>query len=67
MRIIEHGPDVGTHKGRGIPGYIISTRGDRFDFDRIAVLDLDGAFELDRLAPDEAIIAPGLIYRRSKR
>jgi hypothetical protein len=63
MRVIEHGPSVGEHKGRKIPGYFVDARGLRYDFNRVAVLDADGGFVLAHLAEDEAIMAPGLIYR----
>jgi hypothetical protein len=63
MRVIEHGPSIGDHKGREIPEYIVESRGLRYDFNRVAVLDADGGFDLGHLARDEAIIAPGLVYR----
>ena len=63
MRVIERGPSIGEHKGREIPSYFVDSRGLRYDFNRVAVLDGDGGFVLGHLAKDEAIMAPGLIYR----
>jgi len=60
----EKGPSIGTYKDREIPAYII-TGGHRYEYDRIAVEGNDGGAELSQLGPNERVIAPGLIYRRS--
>lgn len=62
--VVRHGPSVGEYMGRDIPGFIVSGDGERSDFNRIAKVK-DGGVELSQLAPDECVIAPGLIYRRS--
>lgn len=59
----EKGPSIGTYRERDIPSYIVYEDG-RYEYDRIAV-ETDGGVELAQLAPNECVIAPGLIYRRS--
>jgi hypothetical protein len=62
--IIEHGPSVGEYRGRSIPAYIVQDDGSRSEYVGIAV-ETDGGVELAQLAPDECVIAPGLIYKRA--
>jgi hypothetical protein len=44
----------------------IDRDGKVYDFDREALQDKKGGIELSQLRDDEIIIAPGLIYRKSK-
>lgn len=60
--ITEHGPSVGTFKDKPIPAYIVTDRGERFEFARIGEI-VDGGFEMSQMSRDECVIAPGLIYR----
>jgi hypothetical protein len=62
-KIVEHGPSCGSHYGLDIPAYIVTAAGAKSVFDRIAVEDDDGLVALSQLAPNECVIAPGLIYR----
>jgi hypothetical protein len=55
------GPDEGSFQGAGIPSYIITGDDVRHDFVGIG----ESPFDMDQLAPDESVIAPGLIYRRA--
>lgn len=64
-RIVELGPTVGFHHGRSIPAHYVTQVGTRHEFNRTAV-ETDGGIELAQLAPDESVIAPGLIYREVK-
>lgn len=66
-RVAENGPPLEQkHKGRDIPAWIVRGDGERFAFDRIARADRDGTTPLSQLRPDECVIAPGLIYRRTR-
>lgn len=61
---MNEGPSIGTYKDRDIPEWRMSD-GQRFEYDRIALEDHDGAVPLSQLRPDEFVMAPGLIYRRT--
>lgn len=62
MEVTEQlGPTIGSFEGRDIPEYVV-TRGRRYNFNRIALTE-DGLTDLSQLAPNECVIAPGLIYR----
>ncbi|GAB1715722.1 MAG: hypothetical protein NTAFB05_07640 [Nitrobacter sp.] len=63
--IVEKGPSIGEYRRESIPEYIVDSNGVRFDFNRIA-LEGDGGLEPSQLDQNECLIAPGLIYRRSK-
>lgn len=65
--LTEQGPSIGTHNGRTVPEYIVDQDGQRYDYNRVAVLDPDGGFTLSKLRGNEVVIAPGLIYRAVKR
>jgi hypothetical protein len=62
--IIEHGPSVGEYRGRSIPAYIVDAAGVRSEYVGVAI-ETNGAVELAQLKPDECVIAPGLIYKRT--
>ena len=63
--VIEKGPQVGVYYNSAIPGYIVTDDKVRWEFDRLAFLDLKGGCELRQLRHDEVVIAPGFIYRRA--
>lgn len=67
MTVKELGPSIGKYKSKDIPGYIVDGRGDRMSFHRIAKQEPDGCVELSQLAPDECVIAPGLIYKAAEQ
>jgi hypothetical protein len=57
--IIEHGPSVGTYKGRDIPAWIKAASGRMADYVGICGPSVD----LDTLAAGQSVIAPGLVYQ----
>jgi hypothetical protein len=63
--VTKHGP-VRQYKSRSVYEYIESG-GERWNFDRLAVVGHDGSVDLEQLRPDEVVIAPGVIYRRVGR
>jgi hypothetical protein len=65
MSVIHHGLPIGEFRGKSIPAYIITSDGRRYTFRRtiLGLEDEDGGLELAKLASDECVIAPGLIYR----
>lgn len=63
--IVERGPSVGEYRRESIPEYIVSSKGVRFEFDRIA-LEGENGLEPAQLEENECIISPGLIYRKSR-
>lgn len=60
---VKHGPSIGTFYEKPIPEWIEADKV-RYDFDRVAIIDGDGTMDMDQLARDETVIAPGLIYVR---
>lgn len=64
--MIERGPPIGAHLGQPIPSYIVQKDGTHYDYARTVKTDSDGTFWLVDLAPDECVIAPGLIYRKRR-
>ncbi len=52
-------------KNLSVCKWMLNSNGDRFDFDRVAHV-VNGRVDLDQLRDDEFVVAPGLIYRRSK-
>jgi hypothetical protein len=62
-KIVEHGPSVGTLRDRDIPAFYVTADGIRHEYDRPAELDAEGRCDLEQLAWNESVIAPGLIYR----
>jgi hypothetical protein len=57
------GPSIGTYGDRPIPEWI-ERDGQKYAFDRPAQKDAADAVVLAQLRLDEAVISPGLIYRR---
>lgn len=66
MTVKELGPPIGKYRGRDIPGYIVSERDGYMAFHRVALQEPEGCVDLSQLAPDECVIAPGLIYKAGK-
>ncbi len=63
-RVVHLGSTKMIARGHKIPSYIIHDDGSIFDFHEVADLDESGGFELERLADDECMIAPGVIYKK---
>lgn len=61
--IVAFGPSCGRHYDMDIPSYLVTAAGTRLSFERIAQEGTDGLVALAQLAPNECVIAPGLIYR----
>jgi hypothetical protein len=57
-------PIIGTYDDRPIPEWI-ERSGEKYTYNRPAQEDANGAVALAQLRPDEVVIAPGLIYRRT--
>lgn len=69
MSVTRKGPPVGEFRGMPIPAYIITDDGRRHNFAKtsLSIEDKDGAVEIEKLKPDECVIAPGLVYTADKR
>lgn len=65
MSIYAKGPVIGKFMGRDIHESLTYSDGSRYEFVRAGVLGSDSSFQMSQLADDEAVIAPGLIYRRA--
>jgi len=60
---IRKGPVIGHYHGRSIHEYLdFATT--QWGFSRVAVMDRDGAIDMNQLADDECVVSPGLVYRR---
>lgn len=60
-RVVEHGPAVGRYFDKEIPQWIRTGDGGRHEYSHVL-----GPNEFPKLAPNESVIHPGLVYKTAQ-
>lgn len=63
-QIIKKGPVIGQYENRPIYEYLVYSDGRVIEFAHVARAERDGQFRLSKLADDECLVSPGLVYRQ---
>lgn len=65
--IIQKGPVVGQYENQPIHDFLVYDDGRILRFSHVAPVERDGTINLLRLSDEDAVVSPGLVYRRDDR